>query len=120
MLFLLQPLMFAFVINLTYGTFIAIGIVIGLVLFAILVYYLYLYYEKTSDTALQRMRFNEFKRSFRASHHNFCIWIVIYKAVLSLTMVTASGSIVSYSVIIVLICSWITILFVKRPYISQI
>lgn len=95
MLFLLQPLLFAFVINLTYSTIKAIGIAIGLVLIAILAYYLYLYYEKSSDTAPQRMRFNEFKRNFRAGHHNFCIWLVIYKTVLSLTMVTASESIVS-------------------------
>ena len=120
MLFLLQPLLFAFVINLTYSTAKAAGIVIGLALLAGLAYYLYLYYEKSSDTALQRMRFSEFKRSFRYGQHNFCVWLVGYKAALSLTMVTTSGSIVSESVLLILICSWISALFVKRPYISQL
>ena len=44
MLFALQPLLFAFVINLTYSPLKAVGIAIGLVLIALFGYYVYLYY----------------------------------------------------------------------------
>lgn len=123
MLFSLQPLVFAFVINLTYSTSkipkIA-GIIVGLILIAILTLYLYHYYQKAEDSMPQKLRFSEFKKPLRAEQRNFYIWIVLYRGLLSLGMVTVSESIVSESVILVLICGWIVVLFVKRPYCYQL
>lgn len=117
MLICIQQLVFAFVINIQYCPTPVFGIIFGLLLLLLYLFYIYRLYDHKKQAYLTtKSHFGDFKQFFQVNFLNFYVFSMIYRLSLSLVLVLMSDSIISQSLTLALTVLWAAVIIIKRPY----
>lgn len=91
LLICIQQLVFAFVINIQYSQTPAFGIIFGLMLLLLYVFYMYRLFDRKKQAHLTtKSQFGDFKHFFQVNFLNFYVFSMVYRLSLSLVLVVMS------------------------------